>query len=155
MLLCIYIYITNMNMSLSFLPDSSVTLERLRSIRQNVVGLLTSILPNLDMQGISYDTNDVDSILQQIIQANNLWFSTELQSNDCLITQALGIEKLFIWSQTEGRGLKDRIMTNRSQQNWCTEKAALKGLFFHKHKLYCKLTFHTQTHKLFSQPTCL
>ncbi|XP_058653470.1 MORC family CW-type zinc finger protein 3 [Onychostoma macrolepis] len=52
--------------------NSSVTLERLRSIRQNVVALLTSILPNLDMQGISYDTNDVDSILQQIIQANNL-----------------------------------------------------------------------------------
>ncbi|XP_073677013.1 MORC family CW-type zinc finger protein 3 [Garra rufa] len=52
--------------------NSSVTLERLRSVRQNVVALLSSILPNLDMQGISYDTNDVDSILQQIIQANNL-----------------------------------------------------------------------------------
>ncbi|XP_052431045.1 MORC family CW-type zinc finger protein 4 isoform X2 [Carassius gibelio] len=51
---------------------NSVTLERLRSVRQNVVALLSSILPNLDMQGISYDTNDVDSILQQIIQANNL-----------------------------------------------------------------------------------
>ncbi|KAL0176448.1 hypothetical protein M9458_028778, partial [Cirrhinus mrigala] len=50
----------------------SVTLERLRSVRRNVVALLSSILPNLDMQGISYDTNDVDSILQQIIQANNL-----------------------------------------------------------------------------------
>lgn len=52
--------------------NSSVTLERLRSIRRNVVSLLSSILPNLDMQGISYDTIDVDSILQQIIQANNL-----------------------------------------------------------------------------------
>ncbi|KAL1261594.1 hypothetical protein QQF64_006859 [Cirrhinus molitorella] len=52
--------------------NSSVTLERLRSVRRNVVALLSSILPNLDMQGISYDTNDVDSILQQIIQANNL-----------------------------------------------------------------------------------
>ncbi|XP_051506498.1 MORC family CW-type zinc finger protein 3-like [Myxocyprinus asiaticus] len=52
--------------------NSSVTLERLRSIRRNVVALLSSILPNLDMQGISYDTIDVDSILQQIIQANNL-----------------------------------------------------------------------------------
>ncbi|XP_067314168.1 MORC family CW-type zinc finger protein 3 isoform X2 [Pseudorasbora parva] len=51
---------------------NSVTLERLRSIRRNVVALLSSILPNLDMQGISYDTIDVDSILQQIIQANNL-----------------------------------------------------------------------------------
>ncbi|XP_076861912.1 MORC family CW-type zinc finger protein 3 isoform X2 [Brachyhypopomus gauderio] len=50
----------------------SITLERLRSIRQNVVALLSSILPNLDMQGISYDTGDVDSILQQIIHANNL-----------------------------------------------------------------------------------
>lgn len=54
-------------------PYSSVTLERLRSIRRNVVALLSSILPDLDMQGISYDTIDVDSILQQIIQANNLW----------------------------------------------------------------------------------
>ncbi|XP_059377993.1 MORC family CW-type zinc finger protein 3-like isoform X2 [Carassius carassius] len=52
--------------------NSSVTLERLRSIRQNVVALLSSILPSLDMQGISYDTTDVDSILEQIIQANNL-----------------------------------------------------------------------------------
>ncbi|XP_056092987.1 MORC family CW-type zinc finger protein 4 [Rhinichthys klamathensis goyatoka] len=52
--------------------NSSVTLERLRSIRRNVVALLSSILPDLDMQGISYDTIDVDSILQQIIQANNL-----------------------------------------------------------------------------------
>ncbi|XP_051774478.1 MORC family CW-type zinc finger protein 4 [Ctenopharyngodon idella] len=51
---------------------NSVTLERLRSIRRNVVALLSSILPNLDMQGISYDTIDVDSILHQIIQANNL-----------------------------------------------------------------------------------
>ncbi|GAA6077678.1 MORC family CW-type zinc finger protein 3 isoform X1 [Tachysurus ichikawai] len=50
----------------------SIALDRLRSIRRNVVSLLSSILPNLDMQGISYDTGDVDSILQQIIQANNL-----------------------------------------------------------------------------------
>ncbi|XP_062857182.1 MORC family CW-type zinc finger protein 3 [Trichomycterus rosablanca] len=49
-----------------------ITMERLCSIRQNIVSLLSSILPNLDMQGISYDTGDVDSILQQIIQANNL-----------------------------------------------------------------------------------
>nr|XP_055034683.1 MORC family CW-type zinc finger protein 3 [Misgurnus anguillicaudatus] len=52
--------------------NSTVTMERLRSIRRNVVALLSSILPNLDMQGISFDTVDVDSILQQIIQANNL-----------------------------------------------------------------------------------
>ncbi|MCJ8735753.1 hypothetical protein PDJAM_G00251190 [Pangasius djambal] len=50
----------------------SIALDRLRSLRRNVVSLLSSILPNLDMQGISYDTGDVDSILQQIIQANNL-----------------------------------------------------------------------------------
>ncbi|XP_060771120.1 MORC family CW-type zinc finger protein 3 [Neoarius graeffei] len=50
----------------------SIALDRLRSIRRNVVSLLSSILPNLDMQGISYDTGDIDSILQQIIQANNL-----------------------------------------------------------------------------------
>lgn len=54
------------------LTNSTVTLDRLRSIRHNVVALLSSILPNLDMQGISFDTVDVDNILQQIIQANNL-----------------------------------------------------------------------------------
>ncbi|XP_057204822.1 MORC family CW-type zinc finger protein 3 isoform X1 [Triplophysa rosa] len=52
--------------------NSTVTLDRLRSIRYNVVALMSSILPNLDMQGISFDTVDVDNILQQIIQANNL-----------------------------------------------------------------------------------
>ncbi|XP_072524819.1 MORC family CW-type zinc finger protein 3 isoform X2 [Salminus brasiliensis] len=52
--------------------NDSIALERLRAIRRNVVSLLSSILPNLDMHGISYDTGDVDSILQQIIQANNL-----------------------------------------------------------------------------------
>ncbi|XP_039510991.1 MORC family CW-type zinc finger protein 4 isoform X1 [Pimephales promelas] len=56
----------------NFTYNSSVTLERLRSIRRNVVALLSSILPDLDMQGVSYDNIDVDSILQQIIQANNL-----------------------------------------------------------------------------------
>ncbi|KAM9495103.1 uncharacterized protein Hap1MRO34_015402 isoform 2-T2 [Clarias gariepinus] len=50
----------------------SIAVDRLRSIRRNIVSLLSSILPNLDMQGISYETGDVDSILQQIIQANNL-----------------------------------------------------------------------------------
>ncbi|XP_049330687.1 MORC family CW-type zinc finger protein 4 [Astyanax mexicanus] len=52
--------------------NDSIALDRLRAIRRNVVSLLSSILPNLDMHGISYDTGDVDSILQQIIQANNL-----------------------------------------------------------------------------------
>ncbi|KAI4899912.1 hypothetical protein NFI96_019491, partial [Prochilodus magdalenae] len=52
--------------------NDSIALERLRAIRRNVVSLLSSILPNLDMQGISCDTGDVDSILQQIIEANNL-----------------------------------------------------------------------------------
>ncbi|TSK45890.1 MORC family CW-type zinc finger protein 3 [Bagarius yarrelli] len=56
----------------SFILFFSIVLDQVRSIRQNVVSLLSSILPNLDMQGISYDTEDVDNILHQIIQANNL-----------------------------------------------------------------------------------
>ncbi|XP_030621576.1 MORC family CW-type zinc finger protein 4 isoform X2 [Chanos chanos] len=50
----------------------SMTLDRLRLMRRNVVALLSSILPHLDLQGISYDTSDVDNILQQIIEANGL-----------------------------------------------------------------------------------
>ncbi|XP_066525015.1 MORC family CW-type zinc finger protein 3 [Hoplias malabaricus] len=58
--------------STPFNANDSFPLEQLRAIRRNVVSLLSSILPNLDMQGISYETGDVDSILHQIIQANNL-----------------------------------------------------------------------------------
>ena len=54
------------------IAHGSVPTDRLRTMRRNVVALLSSILPHLDLQGISYDTGDVDSILQQIIEANNL-----------------------------------------------------------------------------------
>ena len=54
------------------IAHGSVPTGRLRTMRRNVVALLSSILPHLDLQGISYDTGDVDSILQQIIEANNL-----------------------------------------------------------------------------------
>ncbi|XP_042349543.1 MORC family CW-type zinc finger protein 3 [Plectropomus leopardus] len=46
--------------------------ENLRSIRNNVVVLLTALLPQLDLAGISMDTTDVDNILQQIIEVNSL-----------------------------------------------------------------------------------
>ncbi|KAJ8014904.1 hypothetical protein DPEC_G00020620 [Dallia pectoralis] len=46
--------------------------ENLHRIRGNVVALLSAILPHLDLQGIRLDTPDVDSILQQIIDANSL-----------------------------------------------------------------------------------
>lgn len=78
---CVLINFPILKISLFLLPNKgthlflflcSIALDRLHSIRRNVVSLLSSILPNLDMQGISYDTGDVDSILQQIIQANNL-----------------------------------------------------------------------------------
>ncbi|XP_048884452.1 MORC family CW-type zinc finger protein 4 isoform X1 [Brienomyrus brachyistius] len=52
--------------------NESITLKNLREVRQNVVSLLSSILPHLDLQDISYDTDDVDSILRQIIEANGL-----------------------------------------------------------------------------------
>ncbi|KAK9518155.1 hypothetical protein VZT92_023469 [Zoarces viviparus] len=46
--------------------------EDLRSIRNNVVVLLTALLPQLDLAGISMETTDVDNILQQIIEVNSL-----------------------------------------------------------------------------------
>ncbi|XP_038849472.1 MORC family CW-type zinc finger protein 3-like isoform X2 [Salvelinus namaycush] len=52
--------------------SSRIVLENLHKIRGNVVALLSAILPHLDLQGISMDTPDVDSILQQIIDANSL-----------------------------------------------------------------------------------
>uniref|UniRef100_A0A3P8XNG2 CW-type domain-containing protein n=2 Tax=Esox lucius TaxID=8010 RepID=A0A3P8XNG2_ESOLU len=52
--------------------SSRILQENLQRIRGNVVALLSAILPHLDLQGISLDTPDVDSILQQIIDANSL-----------------------------------------------------------------------------------
>lgn len=52
--------------------DSRPVQENLRDIRNNVVVLLTALLPQLDLAGISLETTDVDSILQQIIEVNSL-----------------------------------------------------------------------------------
>ncbi|XP_049897515.1 MORC family CW-type zinc finger protein 3 isoform X1 [Epinephelus moara] len=52
--------------------DNRSSQENLRSIRNNVVVLLTALLPQLDLAGISMETTDVDSILQQIIEVNSL-----------------------------------------------------------------------------------
>ncbi|MEQ2263100.1 hypothetical protein XENORESO_003139, partial [Xenotaenia resolanae] len=46
--------------------------QTLHDIRNNVVVLLTALLPQLDLAGISLDTADVDNILQQIIEVNSL-----------------------------------------------------------------------------------
>ncbi|KAM4622208.1 MORC family CW-type zinc finger protein 3 [Polymixia lowei] len=56
----------------SVLADDSMTQENLRCIRSNVVALLSALLPQLDLAGISMDTTDVDNILQQIIDVNSL-----------------------------------------------------------------------------------
>ncbi|XP_047441492.1 MORC family CW-type zinc finger protein 3 [Mugil cephalus] len=52
--------------------ESRSAQENLLDIRNNVVVLLTALLPQLDLAGISLETNDVDSILQQIIEVNSL-----------------------------------------------------------------------------------
>ncbi|CAG09733.1 unnamed protein product [Tetraodon nigroviridis] len=52
--------------------DSRSLQECLRLIRNNVVVLLRALLPQLDLTGISMDTSDVDSILQQIIEVNQM-----------------------------------------------------------------------------------
>ncbi|KAM9740953.1 MORC family CW-type zinc finger protein 3 isoform 1-T1 [Menidia menidia] len=46
--------------------------QNLSDIRNNVVVLLTALLPQLDLSGISLETADVDNILQQIIDVNSL-----------------------------------------------------------------------------------
>ncbi|XP_036933593.1 MORC family CW-type zinc finger protein 3 isoform X1 [Acanthopagrus latus] len=46
--------------------------ESLLGIRNNVVVLLTALLPHLDLGGISMETTDVDNVLQQIIEVNSL-----------------------------------------------------------------------------------
>ncbi|CAJ1058483.1 MORC family CW-type zinc finger protein 3 isoform X1 [Xyrichtys novacula] len=52
--------------------DTRSAQENLHDIRNNVVALLTALLPQLDLAGISLETSDVDSILQQIIEVNSL-----------------------------------------------------------------------------------
>lgn len=52
--------------------DNRSVQENLHEIRNNVVVLLTALLPQLDLTGISLETNDVDNILQQIIEVNSL-----------------------------------------------------------------------------------
>ncbi|XP_041800364.1 MORC family CW-type zinc finger protein 3 isoform X2 [Chelmon rostratus] len=52
--------------------NSRLPHEGLRSIRNNVVVLLTALLPQLDLTGISLETTDVENILQQIIEVNSL-----------------------------------------------------------------------------------
>ncbi|KAM4732084.1 MORC family CW-type zinc finger protein 3 [Anableps anableps] len=52
--------------------DSRSAQQNLLDIRNNVVVLLTALLPQLDLAGISLETADVDNILQQIIEVNSL-----------------------------------------------------------------------------------
>ncbi|XP_062249652.1 MORC family CW-type zinc finger protein 3 isoform X2 [Platichthys flesus] len=52
--------------------DSRSAQENLRGIRHNMVVLLTALLPQLDLAGISLESTDVDDILQQIIEVNSL-----------------------------------------------------------------------------------
>ncbi|KAM6923955.1 MORC family CW-type zinc finger protein 3 [Xenentodon cancila] len=52
--------------------DSRSALQNLCDIRNNVVVLLTALLPQLDLSGISPETADIDNILQQIIEVNSL-----------------------------------------------------------------------------------
>ncbi|MGH0166245.1 UNVERIFIED_CONTAM: hypothetical protein FKN15_075108 [Acipenser sinensis] len=54
----------------SSVPSS--TMERLRLLRQNVANLLTSVLPHLDLKEISFDTGDIDHILEKVIEANKI-----------------------------------------------------------------------------------
>lgn len=46
--------------------------ESLRNIRKNVVVLLTALLPQMDLAGISLETNDVNNILQKVLEVNSL-----------------------------------------------------------------------------------
>ncbi|KAK7922407.1 hypothetical protein WMY93_009309 [Mugilogobius chulae] len=52
--------------------NATLALDELHGIRSNVVVLLTTLLPQLDLSGISLETTDVDNILQQIIEVNEL-----------------------------------------------------------------------------------
>lgn len=51
---------------------SRLSQDKLYGIRNNVVALLTALLPQLDLTGISLDSTDIDNILQQIIEVNAL-----------------------------------------------------------------------------------
>lgn len=64
-----------MNHFLLFLLGLSM--ESLHSIRRNVVALLTVLLPQLDMTGISLESDDVDHVLQQVIDVNSLKVARE------------------------------------------------------------------------------
>ncbi|XP_072251711.1 MORC family CW-type zinc finger protein 3 [Leuresthes tenuis] len=63
---------SKMTASNSEASDSRSVQQNLRDIRNNVVVLLTALLPQLDLNGISMETADVDNILQQIIEVNSL-----------------------------------------------------------------------------------
>ncbi|XP_068181096.1 MORC family CW-type zinc finger protein 3 [Antennarius striatus] len=52
--------------------DGRSSQDSLRDIRSNMVVLLTALLPQLDLTGISLDNTDIDNILQQIIEVNSL-----------------------------------------------------------------------------------
>lgn len=54
------------------LPPVRSAQQNLHEIRNNVVVLLTALLPQLDLAGISIETADIDNILQQIIEVNSL-----------------------------------------------------------------------------------
>ncbi|KAM4555109.1 MORC family CW-type zinc finger protein 3 [Odontesthes bonariensis] len=63
---------SKMTASNSEANDSRLAQQSLCNIRNNVVVLLTALLPQLDLNGISMETADVDNILQQIIDVNSL-----------------------------------------------------------------------------------
>ncbi|KAM9849690.1 MORC family CW-type zinc finger protein 3 [Aulostomus maculatus] len=52
--------------------DSRLMQENLYCLRNNVVVLLNSLLPQLDLAQVSSETDDIDNILQQIIEVNSL-----------------------------------------------------------------------------------
>ncbi|XP_061581428.1 MORC family CW-type zinc finger protein 3 [Cololabis saira] len=64
---------SRMRVSDGELCDNSQSEQQiLCDIRSNVVVLLTSLLPQLDLTGISVETADIDNILQQIIEVNSM-----------------------------------------------------------------------------------
>lgn len=62
---------------------SRLAQQNLHDIRNNVVVLLTALLPQLDLNGISLETADVDNILQQIIEVNSLKLWKSLLRSSC------------------------------------------------------------------------
>lgn len=53
-------------------------MDSLRTFRKNVAALLTVLLPQLDLTGISLESNDIDDVLQQVIDVNSLKVGPEL-----------------------------------------------------------------------------